>query len=126
MAKNTGTTSGVKAGLTFPAARMRAHLKAGKYANRVDRTAAVYLAASIEYLVAEVLELAGNAAWDNKKKRISPRHIQLAVRNDEELNRLLANVVLSEGGVLPHIHKELLPENALKRLKAKAIDEQDQ
>ncbi|KAK4699282.1 histone H2A, partial [Phenoliferia sp. Uapishka_3] len=55
------------------------------------------------------LELAGNAARDNKKSRIIPRHLQLAIRNDEELNRLLGHVVISQGGVLPNIHSELLP-----------------
>jgi histone H2A len=50
------------------------------------------------------LELAGNAAKDNKKNRINPRHILLAIRNDEELNRLLANATIADGGVLPHIN----------------------
>ena len=74
--------------------------------------APVYLAAILEYLCAEILELAGNAARDNKKSRIVPRHITLAVKNDEELNKLLGNVTISSGGVLPNIHAVLLPKKA--------------
>jgi histone H2A len=58
----------------------------------------------------QVLELAGNASRDNKKTRIVPRHIQLAVRNDEELSRLLGQVTIANGGVLPNIHSILLPK----------------
>eukprot|EP00887_Chlorella_sp_A99_P003525 scaffold7.g3525.t1 len=72
-------------------------------------------AAVLEYLSAEVLELAGNAARDNKKTRIIPRHIQLAMRNDEELSKLLAGVTLPEGGVLPNIHAVLLPKKSGKK-----------
>ena len=68
------------------------------------------MAAVMEYLCAEILELAGNAARDNKRSRITPRHIQLAIRNDEELNVLLGGVTISQGGVLPNIHPVLLPK----------------
>ena len=95
------TSKSSKAGLQFPVGRIGRLLRTSKYAERVGAGAPVYLAAVLEYLAAEVLELAGNAAKDNKKNRINPRHILLAVRNDEELNKLLNNAVISEGGVLP-------------------------
>ena len=99
-----------KAGLQFPVGRIARFLKQGRYAERVGAGAPVYLAAVLEYLCAEVLELAGNAARDNKKTRIIPRHVQLAVRNDEELSKLLAGVTIAAGGVLPNIHSVLLPK----------------
>merc|ERR1712093_377399 len=98
-----------RAGLQFPVGRIHRMLRKGRYAARVGSGAPVYLAAVMEYLAAEILELAGNAARDNKRSRIIPRHLQLAVRNDEELNKLLGGVTIASGGVLPNLHKELLP-----------------
>jgi len=103
-----------RAGLQFPVGRLHRMLRRGKYAERVGAGAPVYLAAVLEYLVAEILELAGNAARDNKKTRIVPRHIQLAVRNDEELSKLLSGVTIAQGGVLPNIQSVLLPKKSDK------------
>jgi histone H2A len=99
----------------FPVGRIARYLKKGKYATRIGAGAPVYLAAVLEYLSAELLELAGNAARDNKKTRIVPRHIQLAVRNDEELSKLLSKVTIAAGGVLPNIHAVLLPKKTSKK-----------
>ncbi|GAA5939384.1 hypothetical protein JCM3775_001693 [Rhodotorula graminis] len=124
-----------KAGLTFPVGRIHRFLRKGQYAKRIGAGAPVYLAAVLEYLTAEILELAGNAARDNKKSRIIPRHLQLAIRNDDELDRLLGHVLITQGAwskstflpsfpspdhaltpprthlqVLPNIHSNLLPK----------------
>jgi histone H2A len=121
------STKSSKAGLQFPVGRIGRFLKKGKYASRVGAGAPVYLAAILEYLTAEILELAGNAARDNKKTRVVPRHIQLAVRNDEELNKLFGGVTIAQGGVLPNIHSVLIPkgsketteESSEKKVKSK-------
>ena len=108
------TSRSAKAGLQFPVGRVARYLKKGRFAKSVGAGAPVYLAAVMEYLAAEILELAGNAARDNKKSRIVPRHITLAVRNDEELNKFLSGVTVAAGGVLPNIHSVLLPKKAKK------------
>ena len=107
-------TRSSRAGLQFPVGRVHRLLKKGNYCERVGSGAAVYQTAVLEYLCAEVLELAGNAARDNKKSRIIPRHLQLAIRNDEELNKLLGGVTIAQGGVLPNIQAVLLPKKTQK------------
>merc|ERR1712202_7820 len=113
--KGKATSKSSRAGLQFPVGRIHRLLRKGNYAKRIGAGGPVYLAAVMEYLTAEILELAGNAARDNKKSRIIPRHLQLAVRNDEELSKLLAKVTIAQGGVLPNIQAVLLPKKSSKK-----------
>merc|ERR1712029_742088 len=108
--KGKAKSRSTRAGLQFPVGRIDRLLRKGNYAKRVGAGAPVYMAAVMEYLAAEISELAGNAARDNKKSRVIPMHLQLAIRNDEELNKLLAGVTIAQGGVLPNIQSILLPK----------------
>ena len=94
-----------RAGTIFPVGRIRRYLKTCTFQQRIAIGAPIYQAAVMEYLSAEILELAGNAARDNKRSRITPRHILLAVANDEELNKLLKNVTIPQGkNVIETLH----------------------
>jgi len=102
-----------RAGIIFPVSRVLRFMRSGPFFKyRIAAGAPVYMAAVMEYLCAEVLELAGNASRDHKKRRIVPRHILLAVGHDEELHKLLKDVTIPAGGVIPNINPVLLQKRA--------------
>jgi histone H2A len=97
-----------RAGLIFPVGRIASQLRKGRYAARVSSSAAVYLAAVLEFTVAEILELSAKAVLQRGKgKRITPRALTLAIRHDADLGSLLKDVTLSRGGVVPKVEKAL-------------------
>lgn len=113
-----------KANLVFPVGRIHRYMRerTSAAAPRVGGAAPVFFAGLLEYLVAEVLELSGNVANDNKKSRIIPRHIFLAVKNDAELNKLFSDKIIANGGVMPDIAYALKPRRKTY-IKEEDLDE---
>ncbi len=113
-----------KAGLLFPVSRVEKFIRAASNKGsldssckkggclRIQDTSAVYMTGSLEYLVAEMMELGGNAARDKKKSRITSRHLFLGIANDEELSKMMKNlkIFIPNAGVIPNIHSVLLPK----------------
>eukprot|EP01064_Diplonema_japonicum_P034464 TRINITY_DN714_c1_g1_i1.p2 TRINITY_DN714_c1_g1~~TRINITY_DN714_c1_g1_i1.p2 ORF type:complete len:180 (+),score=94.13 TRINITY_DN714_c1_g1_i1:58-540(+) len=129
-----------KAGLTFPVGRVGSSLKKGRFARRVSAPAAVFLTAVMEYCTSELLTLSARCALktsksedvEDKQQNIKPRHICLAVRQDEDLSQLLSQVTISGGGVMKHVHKAVLkkkkdsvPSDDTKKDKKSKKDKKD-
>jgi histone H2A len=98
-----------RGGLVFPVSRVARCMRARNTAGRLGGCAPVFLAAVLEYLVAEVLECAGVAAHEARRARIIPRHIFSGMSADEELSRIVESCTIAGGGVTPLIHPALLP-----------------
>ncbi len=107
-------STSAKAGLIFPVGRVGSMLRRGQFARRVSASGAVYMAAVLEYLTAELLELTVKATKD-VKKRLNPRTMCVAVRHDDELGALLQNVTISRGGVVPGVNKALSKAKKTKK-----------
>lgn len=97
-----------RSGLKLPVGRIHRYLRNGNLANRIGSGAPIYLAAVIEYLLAEIIDSASTLALENKKRRITSRFLNLAIRNDKEMNKLLSKVHISQGGVFPYVNPVLL------------------
>eukprot|EP00484_Ammonia_sp_Unknown_P026580 CAMPEP_0197030930 /NCGR_PEP_ID=MMETSP1384-20130603/10057_1 /TAXON_ID=29189 /ORGANISM="Ammonia sp." /LENGTH=156 /DNA_ID=CAMNT_0042460367 /DNA_START=108 /DNA_END=578 /DNA_ORIENTATION=+ len=126
--QSTRRVSGsARAGLSMPVGRIKKYMKRGRFASRVGMDAAVYLAAVLEYATAELLELAGDCTKEARKKTISPRYIMLAIKGDEELNRLLgSNIIIPHSGSVTYVHPNLLPDKGKKKAKKKQTNEADE
>eukprot|EP01059_Diplonema_ambulator_P029947 TRINITY_DN4998_c0_g1_i1.p1 TRINITY_DN4998_c0_g1~~TRINITY_DN4998_c0_g1_i1.p1 ORF type:complete len:389 (+),score=58.82 TRINITY_DN4998_c0_g1_i1:59-1225(+) len=93
-----------RTGLILPVHRVRR--AAMKKANRkMNRVPAILLTGVVEYVTTELLTLATAIANKNKKRRmLTPRHINTAIRTDSDFSSLCANVSIASGGVPEHVH----------------------
>lgn len=102
-----------KAGLIFQPHRAEKLIR--KYSSgKVSEKAPVALAASLEYIIAELTELGSNATMYANMKTITPRHLTIAIHNDEELEELLKKIKFKfvRGGVMPNIYSILLKKKS--------------
>jgi len=109
-----------RAGIEFPVTRIRRYMQQRAPAHIISTKAAIALASTLEYLCSEVIELAGDECLEEGKgKIIKPRHINLAVKKDEELYGTVGGaVVFATSSVVPYIDPMLVVTK--KRKKAKA------
>jgi len=119
---DTTTTRSERAKLIFPVGRIEntwiRPAMCGRD-TRLSEDAPVYMAAVLEYITADILELAGHVAKDDKKMRITTRHLALALQRDDELDHFLGDYIVS-GGVVPHIHSALLLKKKTRKKKTDA------
>lgn len=112
--KAKAVSTSLRSGIVFPVGRIKRFMKSLSTVERIGTGAPIYLSAVLEYIAAEILELAGNSARDFKKKRISIRHLQLTIDNDEELAQFFKGLVIG-CKAQQYIHSSLLPAKKTKK-----------
>ena len=110
-------------GLTFSVSAVRRRMRDGKYTEKLEIGAAIYMTAVLEYLTGDVMCLAGDAAKAKNKDRITPRDLQTAFRNSDELSQVLAAYRLPDkriGGM------KTFESEKMQHLKSKIEDLENQ
>ena len=116
--KSKPVSGSEKAGTIFAPARCTRLMRQGRYSERIGGGAGAFMAGVLDYITSEICELSSSVAEQHKAQRIKPRHIQLAIRQDEEINKMFANILISDGGVMPNISDFLFPKKGKKNAEA--------
>ncbi|ETE60308.1 hypothetical protein L345_13949, partial [Ophiophagus hannah] len=90
------TSRSCRAGLIFPVSRIDRFLRKGDYTERIGSGASVYMAAVLQYLTYDLVDIAGNIAMGAGRRRIAPGHLHQAVKEDSELQALFGGVLTQE------------------------------
>ena len=122
--KRTAITQSKRAGTDFPVGRIGRLLRRGAFAKNVGNLAAVAMATTLEFIVSDLLELAGTFTLEMKKKRVTPRAIFKAIQDDEELKKIFCNVLIHDGGYKEHIEEVLTQKVKRSKKSRKASQSQ--
>lgn len=98
-----------RAGTIFAPARCLRLLRAGRYSERMGKSAGAFMAGVLQYITEELCELSGDMCESRKRKTISPEHLNLAIRSDNELAKLMYMSTIAQGGMLPNVNEFLVP-----------------
>ncbi|XP_069898174.1 histone H2A-Bbd type 1-like [Dipodomys merriami] len=79
-------TRSARAELQFPVSRVDRFLREGNYAQRLSSSTPVFLSGVLEYLVSNILDLAGNEARRNGRTRITPDHVKMVIENQKQFH----------------------------------------
>ena len=113
--KKPNTDNHQRFGLVFAPSRCSRYMRERRLSKGNSPSSGIFMAGVLEYLSSELLELAGACCLEHKKKQIAPKHIQMAIRNDDELAKLMAHMVISDGGFKSHIESFLMPKKKGKK-----------
>ena len=87
-----------KAAIEFPVGRIGRHLRKNSYFTRISEGASIYIAAALQHIINDILDLAVEVVNDDGRKRIIPGHILRGIIEDEEIKSLFKNALIFEGG----------------------------
>jgi histone H2A len=118
--KRKAVSKSKRAELVFPVGRLNRKLRQSSPVKRIGEGAPVYMAAVLEYMASEVLDLAAIQAKQDKKVNIIPKHIRMAFANDIELERLAKelDIVIPNSGVIPNASIDMVADRAKQHLIA--------
>ena len=110
-AKAPGVRGTTRAGLIVAPSRCSLMMKKMRLSGRFGAGGGVFMAGVLQYLMSEVLELSGEICLERGNKILAPKHMQKAIRGDEELNKMFAMTQIASGGQVSNIQAVLFPKS---------------
>ena len=109
------TTVAKQSGLVLAPSRYRHRLKHGNYSSRLSTTVHVYSAGAMQAVLEEIFAVSADLCVAEKKKKVTQRHINEAIRETPHLAKLFENIDMEGMGVAQHVSPALLSKRKSRR-----------